>query len=84
MKADGIPKCWGYDSFKQLGIGNAAFLKNSVDVVGLSSGISKVSAGTYGTCSLSTDGGVKCWGQNTYGQIGDGTTLDKAAPTVAT
>jgi alpha-tubulin suppressor-like RCC1 family protein len=32
------------------------------------------------SCALMTDGTVVCWGQNNYGQLGDGTTTMSVSP----
>ncbi|RZI55359.1 MAG: hypothetical protein EOP14_06635, partial [Pseudomonas sp.] len=48
------------------------------------SGAASVSAGFYFSCSLMTNGTVQCWGQNNVGQLGDGTTISRAAPRVVT
>jgi alpha-tubulin suppressor-like RCC1 family protein len=39
-----------------------------------------VTAGMYHTCGLGEDGRAYCWGRNGYGQLGDGTTLDRVGP----
>lgn len=82
-------KCWGLGQYGQLGDGRSGVLPDGsaavhsttpVDVVGLSSGVVAISAGGSTTCALLVAGGVKCWGSNGYGQIGDGTTTDRSTP----
>jgi alpha-tubulin suppressor-like RCC1 family protein len=74
-------KCWGYNYAGQLGNGYSQYSHGNdyisesspVDVVGLSSGVSRIASGFLHTCAILDSGDVKCWGLNESGQIGDGT-----------
>jgi alpha-tubulin suppressor-like RCC1 family protein len=52
-----------------------------VQVTGLTSGVSKIVCGDYFSCAVVTPGALSCWGSNAYGQLGDGTFIDKYVPT---
>ena len=72
--------CWGGNSDGQLGDGTTTNHYTPVAVSGLSSGVTAIAAGSYHTCALTNTGGVLCWGNNWYGQLGDGTTTNRYAP----
>jgi alpha-tubulin suppressor-like RCC1 family protein len=82
LTAGGGATCWGRNSSGQLGDGALDARRSPGDVVGLASGVTAIAAGERHTCAVTTDGGVMCWGGNSLGQLGDGTTLDSPVPVV--
>jgi alpha-tubulin suppressor-like RCC1 family protein len=80
VTSSGAVKCWGENAEGALGDGTMNEALVPVNVVGLSSGVVALAAGTAHTCALTSGGGVKCWGENYYGQVGDGTTTRRLAP----
>ena len=75
-------KCWGLNDSGQLGDGTRTEQMAPVDVIGPNGeallGALQVSAGFTHSCALVQTGestGVFCWGNNTSGQLGDGTTV---------
>lgn len=69
---DGSMKCWGENDEGQLGNGMIAYFgqPTPVAVQGLDARAVAASAGKSHTCALLDDGGVACWGNSTYGQLG--------------
>ncbi len=67
-------KCWGINTSGQLGDTSTTNRVTPVDVSGLASGVASVSADRNHTCAITTTGGLKCWGLNNYGQLGDNST----------
>jgi len=80
MTTGGV-KCWGDNRFGQiLGDGSTTKILRPVDISDLSNGVSTIALGGHYSCALMTTGGVKCWGKNDKGQLGDGTTTKRHVP----
>lgn len=72
--------CWGYNAHGELGAGiSDAYAVSPVAVSGVTQGIS-LGSGYAHSCAVVAGGTVKCWGQNTSGQLGNGTTADSSTP----
>ncbi|MEZ4312290.1 MAG: hypothetical protein R3F14_30035 [Polyangiaceae bacterium] len=70
---DGAVKCWGDDALGQLGDGNGdATFATVKGLDGVVAGATQISAGTNHTCALLSGGSIRCWGDNTFGQLGNG------------
>jgi len=77
---DGAVWCWGENDSGQLGSRSDDDSLLPVLVEGLPLPASSVSAGGAHTCALLSDGGTFCWGDNSYGQLGDSALLGRKAP----
>jgi len=73
-------KCWGRNSYGQVGDGTNQGHTAPVDVLGLTSGVLAVQNGWDHACALTTSGGVKCWGGNSNGQLGDNSYTTRNTP----
>jgi alpha-tubulin suppressor-like RCC1 family protein len=80
LTSSGAVKCWGGNVFGQLGDGTTTDRWTPVGVSGLSGGVRAIAAGGVQSCALTTGGGVKCWGANKDGEVGDGTTTNRLTP----
>jgi len=80
LTSDGGVKCWGSNDYGQLGDGTTITRTTPVDVSGLTKGVRAIAVGDWHTCVLTSSGGVKCWGSNGDGQLGDGSTINHSTP----
>ncbi len=84
--SDGTVSCWGDNEYGQLGDATmeSRVVPGAVVSANGSGSLSNVvtikSGGDY-SCALVTSGDVYCWGRNDYGQLGDGTTVNRVIPT---
>src|SRR5574341_398605 len=64
-------KCWGHNVAGQLGDGTTTDRTTPVEVLGLNNDVVAIAAGLFHTCALTSGGSVKCWGSNSFGQLGE-------------
>jgi alpha-tubulin suppressor-like RCC1 family protein len=81
---DGTLWCWGINSRGEIGDGTTTERTTPVQVTSLGSAVASVSSGKDHTCAILTNGTLWCWGYNEWGQLGDGTTIDRDTPVQVT
>ena len=83
---DGRLKCWGFSIYGCLGYEDSdnrgdepGEMGDNLPAIDLGTGQTavSVSAGGGHTCALLSGGAVKCWGNNKYGQLGQGDTNNR-------
>lgn len=81
--AGGGVQCWGLNIYGELGVGDTGSTFSSgvpITVIAAGGGATAVAAGTYSACAI-VSGGIKCWGSNGNGRLGDGTETNRLTPT---
>ena len=85
LLATGEVRCWGSNGYGQLG--DDTSVDRSIPVkVNISSDaassetVAAIALGQRHSCALIPGQGVQCWGSNSDGQLGDGTTTDRSTP----
>jgi alpha-tubulin suppressor-like RCC1 family protein len=83
----GAAYCWGSNNDGELGNGTTTFGPTPIAVSG---GLWFIAVGAGGsgpfgtphTCGITTTNATYCWGDNSSGQLGDGTTTNRLVPTL--
>lgn len=80
------PRCWGRNTDGQLGDGTNTSRTAPAVVSGVTTATDVDAGGILAgveigqSCALLADGGVRCWGANGFGQLGNGATSDSNVP----
>jgi alpha-tubulin suppressor-like RCC1 family protein len=83
LLGSGSVKCWGANSYGQLGNNSTSGSQTAVSVSGLGEA-SLLGVGRNHTCVIvsatPTNTVIKCWGLNSDGQLGNGSTSNSSVP----
>ena len=80
IKTDGTLWTWGRNNFGQLG--NNTTTDRSTPITTFAGGTNwkQVAGGNAHTAAIKTDGTLWTWGRNSYGRLGDNTTVNRSTP----
>ena len=81
-RADGSARSWGLNDFGSLGDGTTTNRLTPVTISGLTT-VDHLAVAQRGStaCAIIADGGMRCWGPNDQGQVGDNTDITRLVPT---
>jgi alpha-tubulin suppressor-like RCC1 family protein len=92
VTAAGAAYCWGYNEYGQLGVGTTTGPETCITdghypcstvpvlVVGGVSFAAVSAGGNNHSCGVTAAGAAYCWGSNSSGELGDGTTSTRSSP----
>jgi alpha-tubulin suppressor-like RCC1 family protein len=80
VRNNGTVWCWGSNAVGQLGVPLATNESNAPLRVNPLANALSVDTSEFHSCAVENDGGVWCWGGNSRGQLGDGTTSNNPLP----
>jgi alpha-tubulin suppressor-like RCC1 family protein len=88
LASTGDAYCWGYDGYGQLGdgiTGGPANVPVAVDTSGVLAGntLTNITGGYDNTCAADAARAVYCWGDNSWGDLGDDTSAPSNVPVLA-
>ena len=81
LRTDGSVACWGANEYGQLGDGKINDPQSAPQTVPGLSNVVEIATNNFNSCARLNDGSIECWGNNGWGQIGDGTNTNRLVPT---
>ena len=81
LTSDAQLYCWGSNDFGQLGLGDIIDRNQPALAATAGKKFDAQGAGLNFACGLTAGGKVFCWGDNEFGQLGDGSTMDNLTAT---
>jgi len=74
--------CWGYNFSGQVAVDKATTsVTNPTKVTALGTTVQSVSVGSLNSCVVTTSSEVRCWGSNSYGQLGTAVSIGQTSHT---
>ena len=71
--------CWGYNPVGQVGVSSSTTtVTTPTKVSALGTTVQSVSVGSVNSCVVTTAGAIRCWGSNSYGQLGTAVTIGQS------
>jgi alpha-tubulin suppressor-like RCC1 family protein len=80
LTGEGAAWCWGSDEFGQLGSAVIEALSLVPAAVETEQLFASISAGGDHTCAVTASGQLWCWGRSDFGQVGDGSHVNRLLP----
>jgi len=80
LLSTGAVQCWGLNADGQIGDGSTSTRLIPTAVSGLTSGVRAIGTGADHSCAVLSTGAARCWGTNTYGQLGTNNTTQYKTP----
>lgn len=84
LTSTGQAYCWGFNGQGQLGDNTTTNRSSPVAVQQGAVTFASIHAGGNQTCALDASGNAYCWGDDTYGQLGNGATAGSLTPVAVT